>query len=249
MVTKSTSQGNLVPPAPKTTSCSEERTKWLDEVIKGFVAKGQANRDYYAAILKKLWPENHGIPGPHVKGKDIREAVIDFRLSIGKSGTYHDVFRRVRELQGEEGIIGIIKSGNSYQLQSLDIAPKKIPREQIDATLWNEILNKTGNKCSVCGNVFPNNKLSPDHRIPRSVGGDNSIDNWQPLCRTCNATKSAVCQGCDLDCYTCSWAWPEKYKPIKINKENDYYISKMSMDSGNTKSSIVNSILEKYFKC
>lgn len=113
------------PPAPTTTSCSEEREAWLNEVIKGFVVKGQANRDYYAAILKKLWPENHGIPGPHIKGTDIRKAIIDFRLSIGKTGTYHDVFRRVRELQGEEGIIGIIKCGNSYQLQSLVVAQKK----------------------------------------------------------------------------------------------------------------------------
>ena len=44
-----------------------------------------------------------------------------------------------------------------------------------------------GNTCAVCGK---SGKLTIDHIIPLSKGGTNDIDNIQPLCPTCNYTKS-----------------------------------------------------------
>ena len=31
-----------------------------------------------------------------------------------------------------------------------------------------------------------------------------------------NNFKSTACRDCQLDCFTCCWAFPEKYKPINI---------------------------------
>lgn len=52
---------------------------------------------------------------------------------------------------------------------------------------WKDLLNKYGNKCLKCGST---KRLEADHVIPLSRGGSNSIENIQPLCRTCNSSKS-----------------------------------------------------------
>lgn len=42
------------------------------------------------------------------------------------------------------------------------------------------------NKCLCCGEI---KKLTVDHVIPLSKGGDNDIHNIQPLCKSCNSKK------------------------------------------------------------
>lgn len=42
--------------------------------------------------------------------------------------------------------------------------------------------------CLACGIDFD---IVADHVVPLSKGGSNSIDNIQPLCRSCNASKGA----------------------------------------------------------
>lgn len=50
---------------------------------------------------------------------------------------------------------------------------------------WVEVCNKFGNKCLKCGE----NEVTIDHVVPLSKGGTHSMDNVQPLCRSCNSTK------------------------------------------------------------
>jgi len=45
------------------------------------------------------------------------------------------------------------------------------------------------NLCLCCGEKFDG--LAADHIQPLSMGGPNSIDNIQPLCRSCNSKKGA----------------------------------------------------------
>ena len=49
------------------------------------------------------------------------------------------------------------------------------------------LYRKYDNKCLCCGKQ---GKLTPDHVIPLSKGGKNTIDNIQPLCLTCNLKKA-----------------------------------------------------------
>lgn len=56
---------------------------------------------------------------------------------------------------------------------------------------WNSLKVHYGGKCLKCGRAEPLIKLTPDHIIPLSQGGNNSIENIQPLCWGCNATKGA----------------------------------------------------------
>jgi 5-methylcytosine-specific restriction endonuclease McrA len=53
---------------------------------------------------------------------------------------------------------------------------------------WLELCNKFGNKCLCCGQ---REKLTVDHIIPISKGGQNTIANIQPLCAKCNSKKGA----------------------------------------------------------
>jgi 5-methylcytosine-specific restriction endonuclease McrA len=51
---------------------------------------------------------------------------------------------------------------------------------------WQVLCDQYDNRCLCCGEK---KKLTVDHVIPISKGGSNSIDNIQPLCRSCNAKK------------------------------------------------------------
>jgi hypothetical protein len=112
--------------APRTTpnESSERRTKWLADAAEKFVSTTPVNKVYYSVLLGALWPEGHGIPGPVLTESELRAAVDKWRADKGQRA-YKDVFRRLRELQGEEGFTCIIKEGNRYQLQSLDVGPKR----------------------------------------------------------------------------------------------------------------------------
>jgi len=52
---------------------------------------------------------------------------------------------------------------------------------------WNTLLEKYNHICLSCRRIGM--KLTADHVIPISKGGTNTIDNIQPLCRSCNSKK------------------------------------------------------------
>ena len=54
---------------------------------------------------------------------------------------------------------------------------------------WYELKRKFNNQCICCSKSEPIISLTVDHVIPLSVGGKNTIDNIQPLCKSCNSRK------------------------------------------------------------
>jgi len=188
-----------------------DRDEWIEQAVEGFVAKGSANKVIYRIILETLWPKGHGIPGPVID----REFIIS-AVDSAKGKPYRDVFRRLRELQGDEGFLGITKQGNKYQLINLNIYPKKKPRTALSDDKWGLIISHYKNVCVVCGASPDKNGFQQDHKVPRSRGGTDDTTNWQPLCDSCNNIKSVACRGCRDDCSQCGWAFPEFYKPIKL---------------------------------
>lgn len=63
--------------------------------------------------------------------------------------------------------------------------------KQFTAHEWKAIKNRYANCCLACHKAEPAISLEPDHVVPLSRGGKGTIDNIQPLCRSCNARKHA----------------------------------------------------------
>src|SRR5579883_2266883 len=183
---KRANKGLLVAPRAAPNESEERRAKWLADAAAGFVSTSATNKRYYSVILETLWPPEHGIPGPVLTRNQIRAAVDAYRAKDGK-GPYKDVFRRVRELQGEEGFTSIAQEGTRYQLQSLEVGQKREPRAKLSESDWRTIKERYDHKCANCGRQEPDVRLSPDHKIPRNrQGSSNEVGNFQPLCEQCN---------------------------------------------------------------
>lgn len=229
-----------------------DRDVWIDSVCDGFVTPGDANRAYYRVFLEELWPPNHGIPGPRLTEDQLREAVDRYRQSK-QSGNlpyrpYKDVFRRMRELQGEEGVIGIGKEGRTYQLVNLTLGEKRVPRIKLSDSDWHKILENYSYKCAVCSRSEPEVRFQQDHKIPRVRGGGNELENWQPLCDECNNFKSTACRGCNLDCRKCSWAFPERFAPLRLSSENITKLRQYAVVTDTNPHDLLNQIVDDFFK-
>lgn len=228
------------------------REEWLEQVCQSFVSPSRANKSYYRVLLEKLWPPGHGIPGPLVREEQLREAIENFRKSQHSGRKpykpYVDVFRRLRELQGEEGITGIGREGKTYQLVSLTLSEKRVPRIKLSDLEWQKILAQYNHKCAVCCRSEPEIRLQQDHKIPRTRGGGNELQNWQPLCDECNNFKSTSCRGCQLECEQCSWAFPERFAPLRLSSDNILKLRQYAAITNSDPHELLNQIVSESFK-
>lgn len=59
--------------------------------------------------------------------------------------------------------------------------------DELSQKQWEGLLKKFNYACVNCGST---KHICIDHIIPLSRGGSNTINNVQPLCRSCNSRKS-----------------------------------------------------------
>jgi hypothetical protein len=62
---------------------------------------------------------------------------------------------------------------------------EKAPRVRLTQTQREEILNKTGKKCHICGGTITD-RWEADHVLSHSKGGGHSVDNYLAAHPTCN---------------------------------------------------------------
>lgn len=91
----------------------------------------------------------------------------------------------------------VMKPGEDVVLENVhDCLKKRIRRHERRASLdgrpqmtpeqWLALCDRYDNRCACCGAQSP---LTVDHVIPVSRGGANTLENAQPLCRSCNSSK------------------------------------------------------------
>ena len=156
-------------------------------------------------ILQRLWVDDtEGFPKPWVAGSELLQLT-------GQS--YYD--RRIRELRDEVGCDIAVEyrqelGGYAYRLASEYLSLPQ-DRDYLSEKQKQRLFARHNYTCAVCGErVAPGLKgLQADHKIPVSRNGSNDELNWQPLCVKCNVGKRRACSGCQVDCMTCSWAYPD----------------------------------------
>ena len=53
------------------------------------------------------------------------------------------------------------------------------------------VIWRDNNQCQYCANYFPSDKLTMDHVIPKSRGGQNTWENLVASCMRCNQKKGS----------------------------------------------------------
>lgn len=66
---------------------------------------------------------------------------------------------------------------------------RKNSREPVSGTIRYEVLKRASFRCELCGISAEEKALEVDHITPKNMGGEDSINNYQALCYSCNATK------------------------------------------------------------
>jgi hypothetical protein len=134
----------------------------------------------------------------------------------------------------QEGYISV--AGKRRGLYRLDptapIRAGMTGRTGFSTAFKKRLIEHYGTKCAVCGMTYESRYLQPDHRVPVLVGGDEpdserQVEDYMPLCRSCNRTKSIECERCPNGtdghdpevCPHCFWASPDDYDHVATMAE------------------------------
>ncbi|MHB8236172.1 MAG: HNH endonuclease [Acidithiobacillus ferrivorans] len=180
--------------------------------------------DVKLTILKKLWhTDSSGFPKPWVSSAELLELT---------GQKYFD--RRARELRDQIGcdIETMHKAelgGHAWRIKSTNLAAPQ-DREYLSQAQKIQLFAAARSTCSICGKITePGVRgLQADHKVPVSRGGTNAIENWQAICNHCNVGKRRVCEGCTIECTTCSWAYPEIVGINTLISINEKVLSKIT---------------------
>lgn len=194
-------------------------------------------------ILRSLWADGAQ------PARWVRSSVL-----LAETGQkYFD--RRIRELRDELGCD--IESGwdggeAAYRLNSRELSVGN-PRGYLTNLEKRRLFAVAGFTCGVCGRVFlPQERgLQADHRVPLIRGGGHDVSNWQALCVECNVGKRRACQGCQLVCSTCPWAFPERAdtgRPVRIPQALAEAVLDYAQREGVSEGEAIRLALEAWFQ-
>jgi 5-methylcytosine-specific restriction endonuclease McrA len=161
--------------------------------------KGKKCVDNWCKNPKRIVVEKRHRQKPYVKKK----AVINSMKCLANSPELQEK-KRVRDREyalTEEGraINKIARKKYSQTAKGkISNINGKARRRQLEKTgritakEWVEKLKEFGYCCNICGTE---ENIEMDHVHPLSKGGSHHIDNVQPLCRSCNASKGVKLYG------------------------------------------------------
>jgi 5-methylcytosine-specific restriction endonuclease McrA len=108
-----------------------------------------------------------------------------------KMQEYNRQYREEHKEELREYYLTSIQREEVREYRRVAVRNRRARRNYVEGKIttaeWEELKDKYGNKCLRCGRTDA--KLELDHVVPLALGGKHSIENAQPLCRSCNASK------------------------------------------------------------
>ncbi len=152
----------------------------------------------------------YGYDHPPRAARDVRE-----------KGVPLETFR-MRDSQGK--MIAAYRFGDPSLIRSGVLGGRKVFSKEFKQSL----VDRSGCQCDICGTTYQSRYLQVDHKVPYEVGGERggeeSPDEFQLACGSCNRAKSWSCEHCtnwtkkhDVRvCQKCYWASPRSYKHVAM---------------------------------
>jgi len=196
---------------------SEESKRKMSEAKKGannpFYGQ-HLSKEHKLKLSKAKSGERHYLYGKH-PSKEAKAKMSEVKRGVNNSfyGKYHseETKQKLREInigkhhseevkqrfsamrQGKDNGNwkgGITKqSGYHYLMMNKRRALIKQATGSFTLEEWEHLKAEYNYTCPLCGLKEPEIKVTIDHIIPLSRKGPNSIENIQPLCRSCNSKK------------------------------------------------------------
>lgn len=147
------------------------------QIASAFLAKDQSQLEYYEEITRRM-------PGK----------VLSNRGIVEKIGNAYRLSGEVTELTEDErvSIIRLCQEKlEEYMLRrgSDGFDHRRAAMGYVSGSMRYEVLKRAGFRCELCGVSASKRALEIDHIHPRSLGGQDSLENFQALCYICNANK------------------------------------------------------------
>ncbi|MAZ00137.1 MAG: HNH endonuclease [Micavibrio sp.] len=178
-------------------------------------------------ILTLLWSSSAEFPRRWVRSSELLNAT---------GQKYFD--RRARELRDEIGCDLESKYVEEFKEHAWRLNSNKLlkanPREYLTSADKKRLFEKHNFVCATCGKKIDAGVrgLQADHKIPLSRSGSHKLSNWQPICNNCNVGKRRACEGCNDECISCSWAFPEEVGINTVVNLPPEILSKLNKMSG-----------------
>ena len=147
------------------------------QIASAFLAKDQSQLEYYEEITRRM-------PGK----------VLSNRGIVEKIGNAYRLSGEVTELTEDEkgSIIRLCQEKlEEYMLRrgSDGFDHRRAATGYVSGSMRYEVLKRAGFRCELCGISASKRALEIDHIHPRSLGGQDTLENFQALCYICNANK------------------------------------------------------------
>ena len=159
----------------KTMLQRRDEAKALD-IAREFLKYDDSQVEYYEKIVKNMPAKilaKHGIISKSGVGYKLE---LDGLLTVGQRG-------ELIEICNTKITDYIAKRGEKIWKH------RRVSSLPISGSVRYEILKRAGFHCELCGVSADERALEVDHIIPRNLGGEDSLENYQALCYKCNANK------------------------------------------------------------
>jgi diadenosine tetraphosphate (Ap4A) HIT family hydrolase len=179
--------------------------------LKKFIQEKMKMSHIYQPVMIKTLLENGG----QTSKRTIAQAILNYDFSqveyyenisnnmVGRVLRSHDIVSKEKdeyllsdyESLSESEIQEIIELCDDKIQEYIDNRGKKIwehrrrNRKPVPGSIRYKVLSRAKGRCELCGISAEEKALEVDHIIPKNLGGEDSINNYQALCYTCNANK------------------------------------------------------------